>query len=172
MNSRKFLTILIVFMVALIASAGHAQSARSKKSIQWHDFAQAVAKAKAENKLIVVDFYTDWCSWCKVMDAKTYGDSTITAFAGKKLVMAKVNAESNETVSYKGNEYTYRQLAAGFGVRGYPATIFLDASGEFITSVPGYVPAEQFLPILEFLDGKHYVKMSFEKFLEARNKKS
>ncbi len=29
---------------------------------------EVLAKAKAENKYIVVDCYTDWCGWCKVMD--------------------------------------------------------------------------------------------------------
>ncbi|MDZ7305330.1 MAG: thioredoxin fold domain-containing protein, partial [candidate division KSB1 bacterium] len=126
--------------------------------------------AKKEKKMMVVDFYTDWCGWCKVMDRETYGNANVIKFAKEKLVLVKVNAESNEKTNFRNRTYTYRQLAAAFGVTGYPATAFLDANGEVLTLVPGYIPPDKFLPILEYLEGGHHKNMKFDEFLAKRNK--
>jgi thioredoxin-related protein len=159
---------LVTFAVAYLAFGFATKNDDDAKEIKWHGFAEALKKGKAENKMIVVDFYTDWCSWCKVMDKKTYGNSEVIEFATRKLVMSKVNAESNEKTTYKGKEYTYRQLTAGFGITGYPATIFLSPEGEYITDISGYITADKFLPMLEFLEGKHYETMKYEEFVAKK----
>lgn len=166
---KKTTKFLLLTLLATVVAFGFSLSDDDEsKEIKWLGFKEALEKGKTENKMIVVDFYTDWCSWCKVMDKKTYGNSEIIDFASKKLVLAKVNAESNEKTIFKGKEYTYRQLSAGFGITGYPATVFLSPDGEFITDVSGYVPAEKFMPILEFLEGKHYQSMKYEEYLAKR----
>ena len=43
-------------------------------NLKWHSFDEGSTKAKAEGKQILIDIYTDWCHWCKVMDEKTYSD--------------------------------------------------------------------------------------------------
>lgn len=159
--------LLLGFPVMNFLYAGN----EGNKKLKWHTFSEALAKGKSENKLIVVDFYTDWCTWCKVMDEKTYGDPAVVDFASKKLVLAKVNAESNEKTTYKGKEYTFRQLSAAFGIRGFPTTIFLTPKGEFLTDVTGYITAEKFLPMLQYLEGGHYEKLTFDEFLAKREKK-
>lgn len=144
------------------------ESKKKLQAIEWLEFSKAVARGAKENKMVVVDFYTDWCGWCKVMDEKTYGNKKVIEFARKKLIMSKVDAESDETLTYKGQELTYRQLARAFGVKAYPSTAFLSPKGEFITLISGYIPPDKFLPILEFLEGKHYETMKYEEFLEKR----
>jgi thioredoxin-related protein len=151
-----------------------------KEQLTWQTFEQGWTKAQKEKKLMVVDFYTDWCGWCKVMDRDTYGNEGVIKFAKEKLVLVKVNAESNEKTRFRGQELTYRELARGFGVTGYPATAFIDSGGVIITFadgngktynvLPGYRSAEDFLPIIEYFGERHHTKMSFEAFLEKRKK--
>lgn len=140
-----------------------------KEEVTWFAFEQGLATAKKEKKMVVVDFYTTWCGWCKVMDKDTYGHASIVKYAKEKLVLVKVNAESNEKTRFREQDYTYRELAAAFGVNSYPATAFIDASGEVLTLVPGYIPADKFLPVLEFLNDGHHKTMTFEAFLTKRN---
>ncbi len=141
-----------------------------KEPLSWLTFEQGLAKSQKDKKLMVVDFYTTWCGWCKVMDKETYGSDNIIKFAKAKLVLVKVNAESNEKTRFRDKDYTYRELAMAFGVSGYPATAFIDTNGEVLTLVQGYIPAEKFLPILEYLEGGHHKTMKFEEFLEKRKK--
>jgi len=141
----------------------------SKNELTWLSFEQGLAAVKKERKMMIADFYTDWCGWCKKMDKDTYGDSSVIEFARKKLVLVKVNAESEEKTRFREQEYTYRELAAAFGVNSYPATAFIDANGEVLTLVPGYIPADKFLPVLEYLNDGHHKTMKFEAFLAQRN---
>ena len=140
--------------------------ANGPQKIEWLTFDKAIAKAEKENKHIVIDFYTDWCHWCKVMDEQTYKNSAVIKMGKKSFVFAKINAESNEKLTYRGQQYSYRQFAAALGVTGYPATVFFNGKGEFITKVSGFVKPEQFLPILRYFEGEHYTKMSFDDFMK------
>lgn len=158
-----------VLFIAGAAASWSDEPKSQKAEVTWLAFEPGLAAAKKEKKMMVVDFYTTWCGWCKVMDQKTYGDSSIIKFAKEKLVLVKVNAESNEKTRFRDKEYTYRELALAFGVNGYPATAFIDANGEILTLVPGYVPADKFLPVLEFLSGGHHKTMKFEDYLAKRN---
>jgi thioredoxin-related protein len=162
------LTVLILIWNAGPLRSGDGNS--KKNQLTWLSFEQGLAASKKEKKMMVVDFYTDWCGWCKVMDRETYANESVVKFAKARLVMVKVNAESNEKTRFRGQEYSYRQLAMAFGVTGYPATAFVDANGEVITLVPGYVPPDKFLPVLEYLDGGHYKNMKFEEYIEKRKK--
>lgn len=138
--------------------------------IEWLNFENAHSKTIKEKKLMMVDVYTDWCKWCKVMDEQTFSHPDIVKFAQKNMVMAKMNAESDAKVRFRDKEYTQRQLAAGLGVSGYPTVVFFDDKGEMITSISGFITADKFLPILEYLHGRHYEKMKFDAFLTTRNK--
>ena len=157
---------LVVGALPLLSNDGKTKNAQ----VTWLTFEKGSALSKKEKKMLVVDFYTDWCGWCKVMDKETYGHESVIKFAKEKLVLVKVNAESNEKTRFREKDYTYRELAAAFGVSGYPATAFIDANGEVLTLVSGYVTADKFLPILEFLSGGHHKTMKFEEFLEKKKK--
>lgn len=164
-----YLMWVLIFGVISVAWKMRDEPARPS-AIQWLSFENAHAKTIKEKKLMMVDVYTDWCKWCKVMDEQTFSHPDIVAFARKNMVMAKMNAESDAKVRFRNKEYTQRQLAAGLGVTGYPTVVFFDDKGEFITNVSGFIKPEQFLPILEYLHGRHYEKMKFDAYMEARKK--
>ena len=138
--------------------------------IQWLSFEAAYAKTIKEKKLMMVDVYTDWCKWCKVMDEETFNHPDVVKFARQNMVMAKMNAESDARVRFRDREFTQRQLAMSLGVTGYPTVVFFDDKGDLVTSVSGYIPPDKFLPMLEYLHGKHYGKMKFNAFLAMRKK--
>lgn len=166
MKKAMIKTVILSLATLLLISKG--MMANEKKSVDWIDFEQAITKAAKENKHIVVDFYTDWCSWCKVMDEQTYRNSEIVQYGNQKFLFAKINAESDAKISYKGQQFTCREFTAALGIRGYPATVFLNEKGEFITKISGFIQPDQFMPILEYLEGKYYDKMSFDDFMKTR----
>ncbi len=134
----------------------------------WLKFNPALEKAAKEDKAILVDFYTDWCHWCKVMDEKTFGEAKVAQKLKERFVTVKLNAEdTNETVSYDNQTFTNPDFTRSFGVTGYPALAFLDSKGKPITLVPGYIPADQFINILDWIDQKCYEKeVSFDDFVK------
>jgi len=161
------LSALSLLAIALIAAV---PSDEKTTGIEWLSFEAAHAKTVKEKKLMMVDVYTDWCSWCKVMDKETFNHPAVVRFARQHMVMAKMNAESDARVRFKNLEYTQRQLAMSLGVTGYPTVVFFDQKGDLLTSLSGYVPPDKFLPILEYLQGRHYETVKFEEFLAQRKK--
>lgn len=140
--------------------------------IEWNTFDQGLELARKEKKILVVDFFTDWCHWCKVMDKETYQNSKVVDYVRKNVVMAKINAETTERFDYKGTSHTGRELAMMFGVTGFPATVFFTQSGELITMLSGYLPADRFNLIVKYLAEGWHGKMKFEDFEKQDSGKS
>lgn len=176
---RKFFLLIAIITAGISALAfqrvpsqkGESQTnTKAAAAIEWYTFDKGLDLAQKQKKLLVVDFYTDWCHWCKVMDKDTYGNKEVIAFARQNAVMAKVNAETDEKFKFKGASYSGRELSMMFGVRGFPTTSFLSDKGELITSISGYIPADRFTLILKFLAGNWYEKMKFDDFVKQEAK--
>lgn len=119
---------------------------------------------------MIVDFYTDWCHWCKVMDEKTFQDSTVARKLQQRFVTVRINAESpSDTVNFQGQRFTNIELTQAFRVTGFPSLAFISPEKEVITVIPGYVPAEPFGYLLDYIDQECYKKqMSFEEFMKRK----
>jgi len=136
----------------------------------WLPFNEGMALAAKENKHVVIDFYTTWCHWCKVMDRETFSNPEVKKYLAENFVTIRINAEStSEKVSYKGEELTPVALARAFGVKGFPSLAYLDREGELVTIVPGFVPAKTFLPLLRYMQNECYKQqMTFDEFMKKK----
>ena len=61
--------------------------------IKWLTIEQAYALNQKEPRKMVIDVYTDWCGWCKVMDRETFSKPAIAEFVNKNYYAVKLNAE-------------------------------------------------------------------------------
>lgn len=168
----------MVVALAISIGAGHWQTVQADagktaahEALTWNRFDKALALAKQTKKYIVVDFYTDWCHWCKVMDEKTYGDKGIQAQLNKSFILVKLDAESPKPLIIDGRSVSEAQIAAMFKVNTYPTTWFMTADGKPIAPVKGYVPPERFAPILRYIEGGYYTKMEFDMYMEREKPK-
>lgn len=99
-------------------------------AINWHrDLRKAMEIAKAEDKIVVVDVYTDWCGWCKKMDRTIYADPAVVALS-RQQIFVKVNAED------RGQGQHFAQQMR---VKGYPTTIILNGYGKVLNIAQGYI---------------------------------
>jgi thioredoxin-related protein len=135
-----------------------------KKGLQWLDFDAGSSLAKKSKKPMLVDVYTDWCGWCKRMDKDTYSDQKIKKYLAQKYVLVKMNAESSDTVTYKGEKFTKEEIAEGFKVTGFPTVLFFEPNGDLITSLPGYLPPEKFIYVAKFIGDGIYHTMKWEDY--------
>ena len=153
---------LLTLVLAVVASAG------DSNSLKWRSFNAGIAEAKKSNKKILVDVYTDWCGWCKRMDKEVYSDPAVAKYLTDRFITVKLDAESNAILTYSNQSMTETDLAQGFGVSGYPTTIFLQSNGEAITLLPGYLPVEKFIDVLKFIGEDHYRTMKFDEYLTTQ----
>jgi thiol:disulfide interchange protein len=120
--------------VTLISCAKEKRETRAEGAgLEWlTSMDAAMEAARHENRPVMIDFYTDWCAWCKRLDADTYADKQVIAAAGD-FVAVKINADVE------------RALAAKYKVTGFPTILFTDAAGNEIHRVVGYRPPQGFL---------------------------
>lgn len=168
-------TVTLFILTSLFLGSTLFGQTSSTPKIKWVDFENAMKDGKSKPKKYFLDMYTDWCGWCKKMDASTFVDPVIADYMNKNFYPVKFNAERKDTVEFKGKKYfnsnptgnrSSHQLAQQLlnGRMSYPSFVFLNESGEIITTVPGYRKADEFEAILHFIAENAYQNQSWEAF--------
>jgi thioredoxin-related protein len=162
---------LLAFFTTVLFSFGVADS---NERVSWMSFEAAVEALEAQPKKVFIDVYTDWCGWCKKMDANTFSDPRVAKMLAENFYNVKFNAEQRESIDFR--DYTfkfvangrrgYNELAAALldNRLSYPSVVFLNEKFERIQILPGYRNADEFLKIATFIGEDHYLDTPWEEF--------
>ncbi|MEL7123159.1 MAG: thioredoxin domain-containing protein [Bacteroidota bacterium] len=122
--------------------------------VNWYPWKEeALNKAKAENKLIVISIGYAACHWCHVMEHESFEDTTVARFMNDHFVSIKVDREERPDID---NIYmTACQLASEQGC-GWPLNIFALPDGKPVWAGT-YFPKKTWLNILTYFN-KEYEK--------------
>jgi thioredoxin-related protein len=141
-------------------------------SIKWMTWEQVFEKSKSEKRKIFVDVYTDWCGWCKRMDASTFQKQQIADYINQHYYAVKFNAEYKGDIVFKGKTYKfikegmngYHELAAEIthGRLSYPTVVFLDENLDLLQAIPGYREALEFEQIITYFGKDEHKKTPWE----------
>ena len=80
-------------------------SSYSQDKIEWIELDNNVEYTN-NGKKIIIDLYTDWCGWCKVMDKNTFTDSEVVSIINKNFSPLKFNAEYQGNVNF--NDFSFK----------------------------------------------------------------
>ncbi|SNR14811.1 thioredoxin family protein [Tenacibaculum jejuense] len=160
-----------IFLVAVFVLTAITAKAQE---VNWMSFEKAIELNKTTPKPILVDLYTDWCGWCKRMDATTYKNEVIVKFINDNYYAVKMDGEGKGDITFKGKTFKfvqqgkskYHQLAATImnGKMSYPSTAFFNAEEQLIQTVPGYLQKERFEKILSYFSGEAYKTTPWKDF--------
>lgn len=164
---KKALLLVFVFFLLLTGAWAQAPQPNAEGSlVKWMTLKEAMEKVKTAPRPIIMDFYTDWCGWCKKMMSTTYADPGLAQYINQNFYPIKFDAETKDTVEYLGQKYaplgvgqrTTNALAAKLlqNKLMYPTTLFLNnfdkTKNEFGFSMlaQGYLDAPKIEPMLVF----------------------
>ena len=102
---KKYIVILIA-VVALCSFKMLSPRPAEGPHIKWLTWEQAQAEQKKKPKKVFVDIYTDWCGWCKKMDATTFENPKIAQYMIDNFYCVKFNAETHDDIMFKGQKYS------------------------------------------------------------------
>jgi thiol:disulfide interchange protein DsbD len=160
---QRTLGVLLVATAAWIASPLIQSSSSSKDSITANDqkqhqignvsfsviqssaqLDQFLAQAKEQKKLVLLDFYADWCISCKEMEVNTFANSEVNSEL-KKFILLQADVTKNSPEN--------QELLKRFGLFGPPGILFFDPNSVELKDqrVIGYMPPQRFIERLKKL---------------------
>lgn len=171
-----FYHILISLMLFIGHSALSAQQTQTE-DIKWYSWEEAYELSKTSPKKVFIDMYTNWCGWCKKMDASTFKDPSIVKYLNENFYAVKFNAERKDDIVFDGKTFEFmnagrrgvHQLAYALldGRLGYPAFVYLDESFARIMISPGFKKPDQLMKELVFTKEEKWKSMSFDDYSRA-----
>jgi len=108
--------------------------------IKWvYSEPKGLSLAREVGKPVIIDFYADWCVYCRKMDQTTFLDKRVIEELGR-FVAIKVNLTQ---ITSEG-----RAAAEEYGIKYFPTYVFIDIKGQKTVQL-GYIPPDKFLEILQ-----------------------
>ncbi len=128
--------LLIAAMFILSACYSKAQKGDTAINFFNGTFAEAVKKAKEENKHIFLDAYASWCGPCKTMEAEVFTNRDVAKYFNAKFVSIRVDMEKGEGPGLA------KRLTS---IDGYPSLLFFSPQGNLSKTILGSRVAKVFL---------------------------
>lgn len=139
---------------------------------KWSSLKDVSERLRQQQKPVLIDLYTDWCHWCKVMDKKTYANQKVIAYLEDKFYIAKINAETKDIVSWKNKAYAYNDLYkindfalyVTNGETGFPSTVIITGKDAEPIQIAGFLEPKELEPILKYFGEGAYLTQSFQDY--------
>lgn len=171
---RKIAPAFVLLLILAISSAFTTSNPNEQTKINWLTWEEAVEKNAENPKPIVVDVYTDWCGWCKRMDATTFSNAEVVDYTTNNFYAVKFDAEQKGDIEFQGTTFKYVQsgrrgyheLAAAIlnGKMSYPTVVLFNEKFEIIQPIAGFQDAGQMERILKFIGSNAYKDTKWEAY--------
>ena len=127
---RAFLATCTVFSLSL--------SAFADREGWLVDYPKAVAQAKAENKLVLLQFTgSDWNTTCQKQDAEVFAKPAFKEYAAKNLVLLEVDFPKKKELPQPVADQN-KDLNSKYSIRTFPTLVVVNGEGEEVGRLIGY----------------------------------
>ena len=165
----------VLFLLFVVSCFSFSIPSGTTAKVQWLSFKELEKKLQEKELPVLVDIYTDWCGWCKVMDRKTYAESNVAKYMNQKFYAVKFNAESKEDITWRGKTYSYNQRQRIHsltnelikGEMGFPNTVFIPGKTAEPISVAGYMTPQDFQVYLTYFGEEKNRKKDFQAYANS-----
>ncbi len=142
--------------------------------INWKTPQEVDKLMKEKPKKVIVDFYTSWCGWCKVMDKNTYSNPKVIEYINENFYAIKFDAESKDSFEFLGEVYKYNPQRRAHdwaitylgGRMSYPTTLFFLENFQNPMSLPGYVKTPMMETIMTYISTEKFKTQDFQDYQE------
>ena len=129
---------LIFFAIFVYFAVQQIQTEEIENAPEWVSLQEALERASAEDRLVMIDIYEVGCKFCRAMDREIYPSPSVRSVLDREYVPVKINGHSEAMLNFLGEEMSEKDFALRMGVTAYPFTVLMDANGNVIDSRRGY----------------------------------
>lgn len=161
-------TISLFLLVALYSAHTVAQEApkeEKKDPIIWYSLGEAQKLAKENNKKVLIFGQASWCPYCRQMEREVYPVADVVDIINKYFYAVMIDTESQEKLTFNGEEFTEQQFAAALRLYSLPTHFFVRSDGQVIAGQPGALPDDIFERLLAYVGSDTYNTTKFEDFV-------
>lgn len=115
--------LVLTMVVLLVSSAMATDDSTVVPSAPYYASVEEARAAVGDDRNIMIDFYTDWCKWCKMNDTVVFVNPKVIDFFTNEVALVKVNAEVDTA------------LAKKYHISAYPTSVLITTSGDEIDRV-------------------------------------
>lgn len=160
MPRNRFYLIFIFSLLSFKICSGQTPS-----KINWINFNQLNDSLKLKQKKVFVDFYADWCMYCKEMDGTTFQNAEVIKELNTNYYAVKMNVESGETIIFGDQTFINKKIKRVNPV--HEIALLLASRKDQIFSLPAYILFdENFMAkarYFQFLDSNALLKILVDK---------
>lgn len=128
---------ILLALISMLSSLQLYAQVQFKKLSDWELIKKT---AVAERKLIFIDAYTDWCTFCKEMDKTTFIDTAVARVLHSKFVCVKMEMEKDPLG---------KKIAMKYMVNSFPSFLIFDAEGKLLYKLFGAEKPADFIQTIE-----------------------
>ena len=181
---RRLIIILAGLFLIMPASYGQEQRDDSQTIvteesgaplINWYSFEEAMEMMEKEKRKLFFEVYTEWCRWCKEMDATTLQQPHIAQYLNENYYPIKFDAEYKNEIKFKEKVYEFvlRPRTGGYhalvdefldGKLMFPTLVFMDEEQNLIQAISGFQVPDEFERIITYFGTDHYKKMPWSTY--------
>lgn len=145
----------LVFQISWMLGFVSTAFSQEEEVVHWLNFEQLEDSLKIDPKPVFIDFYADWCGPYLKMQKEVFTDSEIAKKLNREYYAVKMNVESNDTISFGGQNFINERLRKRNPVHQIPLLMAMQKNKPFS------------LPALVFLDERFNAEARYFQYLNV-----
>jgi len=164
------LSFLMVCPMVFAERRNFVSAPKEESHINWLSMDELQVKMKQQPKKVYMDMYTDWCGWCKKMEATTFSHPEVVKYMNDNFYCVRFNAERKDTFMFMYKAYYFdpakRANTLAFelmqGKLTYPTSIIMEERYQNPQPRPGYLKVSDMEMIVKYFGDNIYRSTKWE----------